>query len=80
MKTKRFLLVIVIFFLLFGPLSMVISDVSGATVDHGIYATLLKKYVDQDKVDYHGFKKELESKRDKIKIKYLPYDWSVNGE
>ena len=25
------------------------------------------------------FKKELEARKDKIKIKYLPYDWSLNG-
>ena len=56
MKIKRFIFVIVTFFLLCGPLIMVIPDVSGATVDHGIYATLLEKYVKQGRVDYRGFK------------------------
>ena len=56
MKIKRFIFVIVTFFLLCGPLIMVIPDVSGATVDHGIYATLLEKYVKQGQVDYRGFK------------------------
>ncbi len=32
------------------------------------------KYANQD------VKKELEAKRDKIKIKYLNYDWSLNGK
>ena len=56
MKIKRFIFVIGTFFLLCGPLSMVIPDVSGGTVDHGIYATLLEKYVKQGQVDYRGFK------------------------
>jgi len=33
---------------------------SQTTVDHGIYASLLKKYVIQGKVDYSGFKAEKE--------------------
>lgn len=56
MKTNRFLLVIVTFSLLCGPLSVVISDVSVAAVGNGIYAALLEKYVNQGQVDYRGFK------------------------
>ena len=56
MKIKRFIFVIVTLFLLCGPLNIVTPDVSGSTVDHGIYATLLEKYVKQGQVDYRGFK------------------------
>lgn len=58
MKTKRLLLVVMTFFLLCGPFSILTPNVSGSTVDHGIYATLLEKYVDKGNVDYQGFKTE----------------------
>ncbi len=58
MKIKRFIFVIVTFFLLFGPLNIVTPDVSGSTVDHSIYAALLEKYVKKGQVDYRGFKSE----------------------
>ena len=74
MKIKRFIFVIVTFCLLCGPLSMVIPDVSGATVDHGIYATLLEKYVKQGQVDYRGFKTD-EAKLDQY-LKVLEKTYS----
>jgi len=56
MKTKRFILVVMTFFLLCGPLSIVTPDVSGSTLDYSPYATLLEKYVKQGQVDYRSFK------------------------
>jgi len=56
MKTKRFILVLTTFFLLIGFLSIVMADVSEATVDHSIYAALLGKYVQQGQINYRGFK------------------------
>jgi len=58
MKIKRFIFVIVTFCLLCGPFNIVTPDVSGSTIDHGIYATLLEKYVKQGQVDYRGLKSE----------------------
>ena len=56
MQTKRFILVVMTFFLLCGPFSIVTPAVSGSTLDHNLYATLLEKYVKQGQVDYRGFK------------------------
>ena len=56
MKIKRSIFVVMTFFLLCGPLSTLTPNVSGSTVDHSIYATLLEKYVKQGQVDYRGFK------------------------
>ena len=45
--------------LLWFPLTaMMPEDQSDDTVDHGLYAQLLKKYVVNGKVDYQGFKNE----------------------
>ena len=48
-----------IFPLLFSPLLSQASKAwSNETVDHGIYGDLLKKYVQDGRVNYGGFKKE----------------------
>ena len=58
--------------------------------DNTLYISKIFKWFPEDfKNDVIGFlikyakedlKKELESKRSKIKIKYLDYDWSLNGK
>jgi len=83
MKSCIFIVLLILLF--FGPFSLVKPGWAATTVDHNIYATLLEKYVKKGQVDYRGFKSEedlkkvLEAKRSKIKIKYLYYDWSLNG-
>lgn len=56
MKTKKQILIATSLLLILGPLSPLPAVVSGNTVDHSLYATLLKKYVKQGQVDYRGFK------------------------
>jgi len=51
---------------------------SKATVDQSLSGELLNKYVKHGVVDYRGLKRELEAKKDNIKITYLYYDWSLN--
>jgi hypothetical protein len=58
MKTKRFLLVIMTFFLLCGLSNPVAHGTSEMTVDNRLFADLLAKYVIKGKVDYQGFKTE----------------------
>jgi len=58
MKTQNHLLFILSFFIFFGPVGFMPQGWSEISVDHSIYATLLKKYVNQGHVDYRGFKTE----------------------
>jgi|GEM_PF-5893508 len=51
---------------------------SKAIVDQSLYGELLNKYVKHGVVDYRDLKRELEAKKDNIKITYLYYDWSLN--
>lgn len=54
--TERFVWVVIIFFLLFGPLTPVTPCIPGTIVDHSIYSALLEKYVKRGQVNYQGFK------------------------
>jgi len=63
MKTQNHLLFILSFFIFFDPVGLMSEGWSEIWVDHSIYATLLKKYVNQGHVDYRGFKTE-ETKMD----------------
>ncbi len=56
MKAKKQIFMGMLLFLLFGPLNLTTLGISGTTVDHSIYATLLGEYVKQGQVDYRGFK------------------------
>jgi len=58
MKTQHNILFVMLSVLLSGPLNLVKPGWSGTTVDHSIYATLLEKYVKNDRVNYRGFKSE----------------------
>jgi hypothetical protein len=49
---------IMLTFVLFGSLAAADTKNPTATVDHGIYASLLKKYVKKGHVNYQGFKNE----------------------
>ena len=54
----------IIAFALFVATGLVTALWAQASVDHGVYATLLEKYVKEGVVDYQGFKNE-ESKLDR---------------
>ncbi len=56
MKTKKQLLIVGAFLLTWGTFNSLSAAVPQNTVDHGLYATLLKKNVKQGQVDYGGFK------------------------
>ncbi|MFC1813766.1 DUF547 domain-containing protein [Thermodesulfobacteriota bacterium] len=56
MKVEHIKIFVLTFALLIGSLTMVNQSFSQITVDHGIYAALLEKYVKQGQVDYRGFK------------------------
>ncbi len=52
------ILFILSFFIFFGPMGFMPQGWSEISMDHSIYTTLLKKYVNQGRVDYRGFKTE----------------------
>jgi hypothetical protein len=64
--------------------------VSSSTVGATLYVSKIFKWFAQDfNKEIVGFfskyakgdlKKELESNKNKIKVKYLDYDWSLNGK
>ena len=80
MKVEHIKIFVLTFALLIGSLTLVKQSLSQTTVDHGIYAALLEKYVDQDSVDYRGVKAEEEKLDQYLKIlenvdsKKLPRD------
>ena len=57
---KSAFLIIMSLCLLFGSMGINQPVWAGVTVDNGIYALLLNKYVKDGLVDYRGFKKETE--------------------
>ena len=77
MKSLKFIFISLLGLYLFS--GSVTSGWARETADQSLYGELLSRYVKNGVVDYQGFKKELEARKDKIKIKYLPYDWSLNG-
>ncbi len=65
MKTKKMILRVVLWGAFFcGAINLLIPEWSDATVDHSLYAALLKKYVQNGVADYRGFKNE-EAKLDR---------------
>jgi Protein of unknown function, DUF547 len=57
MKTKKLIIRVVLWVCFFcGATDFLAPEWSNATVDHGLYAELLKKYVQNGTVDYQGFK------------------------
>jgi len=68
--------------------------VHAAQVDHALFASLLSRHVKDGVVDYKGFQDvigyfikfadaplsdRLVNDKGRIKVKFLDYDWSLNG-
>jgi hypothetical protein len=65
MKTKKLIIRVVFWvFFLCGATDFIVPEWSNAKEDHGLYAELLEKYVQNHTVDYRGFKNE-EAKLDR---------------
>ena len=59
MKTKKIIIHVVLWgFFFCGAINFLTPKQSDATVDHSLYAELLKKYVQNGAADYQGFKNE----------------------
>lgn len=77
MKSLKFIFISRLGLYLFS--GSVISGWAGETADQSLYGELLSRYFKNGVVDCQGFKNEEEARKDNIKIKYLPYDWSLHG-
>jgi hypothetical protein len=58
MKTRTFLFVFSLVVTLISGILLILNPALGSTVNHEIWAELLKKYVKEDGIDYAGFKSE----------------------